>query len=132
MSDLTTNKILAAVLAVALVIVGLNAVMPELFEKKVPAKAGYAVTVAPEAGEVDDQLACVGAEGLDPEGERPHAEAPRRARSTASRTSRSSEAEGGRSRSSSRNSSTTDSGVRSSTGAPSLPRSGTAPVRASS
>jgi cytochrome c len=50
MSDLTTNKILAAILAVALVIVGLNAVMPELFEKKPPAKAGYAITVAPEAG----------------------------------------------------------------------------------
>ena len=50
MSDLTTNKILAAILAVALVIVGLNAVIPELFDKTPPAKAGYAITVAPEAG----------------------------------------------------------------------------------
>lgn len=48
MSDLTTNKILAAVLAVALVIVGLNAVIPELFEKTPPAKPGYAITVAAE------------------------------------------------------------------------------------
>jgi cytochrome c len=48
MNDLTTNKILAAVLAVALVIVGLNAVMPELFEKTPPTKAGYAITVAPD------------------------------------------------------------------------------------
>jgi cytochrome c len=57
MSDLTTNKILAAILAVALVIVGLNAVIPELFEKTPPTKAGYAITVAPEAaggGEVAD------------------------------------------------------------------------------
>jgi cytochrome c len=50
MSELTTNKILAAILAVALVIVGLNAVIPELFEKTPPAKAGYAIAVAPEAG----------------------------------------------------------------------------------
>jgi cytochrome c len=57
MSDLTTNKILAAILAVALVIVGLNAVIPELFEKTPPTKAGYAITVAPDAaggGEVAD------------------------------------------------------------------------------
>jgi cytochrome c len=57
MSDLTTNKILAAILAVALVIVGLNAVIPEMFEKTPPTKAGYAITVAPEAaggGEVAD------------------------------------------------------------------------------
>jgi cytochrome c len=57
MSDLTTNKILAAILAVALVIVGLNAVMPEIFEKTPPAKAGYAITVAPDTsggGEVAD------------------------------------------------------------------------------
>ncbi len=39
MSDLTTNKILAAVLAVALVIVGLNAVIPELFRED-PADQG--------------------------------------------------------------------------------------------
>jgi cytochrome c len=50
MSDLTTNKILAAILAMALVIVGLNAVMPELFEKTPPAKPGYLIAVAPEAG----------------------------------------------------------------------------------
>jgi cytochrome c len=57
MNDLTTNKILAAILAVALVIVGLNAVLPELFEKTPPTKVGYAITVAPEAtggGEVAD------------------------------------------------------------------------------
>jgi hypothetical protein len=46
MSDLTTNKILAAVLAMALVIVGLNAVIPEFFQKTPPAKPGYAVAVA--------------------------------------------------------------------------------------
>jgi cytochrome c len=58
MNDLTTNKILAAILAVALLIVGLNAVIPELFEKTPPTKAGYAITVAPDAtaggGEVAD------------------------------------------------------------------------------
>jgi len=57
MSDLTTNKILAAILAVALVIVGLNAVIPEFFEKTPPTKAGYAITVAPDTaggGEVAD------------------------------------------------------------------------------
>lgn len=46
MSDLTTNKILAAVLAMALVIVGLNAVIPEFFQKTPPAKPGYAIAVA--------------------------------------------------------------------------------------
>src|SRR5271168_5254092 len=50
MSDLTTNKILAAILAVALVIVGLNAVMPEIFEKTPPAKAGYAIAVEADTG----------------------------------------------------------------------------------
>ncbi len=57
MSDLTTNKILAAILAVALLIVGLNAVIPELFETSPPTKVGYAITVAPDAaggGEVAD------------------------------------------------------------------------------
>ncbi len=46
MNDLTTNKILAAVLAMALVIVGLNSVIPEFFQKTPPAKPGYAVAVA--------------------------------------------------------------------------------------
>ena len=47
MSDLTTNKILAAVLAMALVIVGLNAVIPEFFQKTPPAKPGYATLPLP-------------------------------------------------------------------------------------
>ena len=46
MSDLSTNKALAAVLATALVIVGLNAVIPEFFQKKPPAKPGYLIAVA--------------------------------------------------------------------------------------
>jgi len=50
MSDLTTNKILAAILATALVIVGLNAIIPEFFQKTPPAKPGYLIAVAPEAG----------------------------------------------------------------------------------
>jgi cytochrome c len=49
MSDLTTNKVLAAILATALVIVGLNAVIPEFFQKTPPAKPGYLIAVAPEA-----------------------------------------------------------------------------------
>jgi cytochrome c len=48
MSDLTTNKILAAILATALVIVGLNAVIPEFFQKTPPAKPGYLIAVAPD------------------------------------------------------------------------------------
>lgn len=46
MSDLSGNKILAALLTVALVIVALNAVIPELFQKTPPAKPGYMIAVA--------------------------------------------------------------------------------------
>ncbi len=48
MSDLSTNKMLAAVLATGLVIVGLNAVIPEIFQKTPPAKPGYLIAVAPD------------------------------------------------------------------------------------
>ncbi|MEO8927431.1 MAG: cytochrome c family protein [Caulobacteraceae bacterium] len=59
MSDLSTNKILAAVLVTGLVIVGLNAVIPEFFQKTPPTKPGYAIAVAPDlagggAAEVPD------------------------------------------------------------------------------
>ncbi len=50
MSDLSTNKVLAAVLTTALVIVGLNAVIPEFFQKTPPAKPGYLIAVAPDVG----------------------------------------------------------------------------------
>lgn len=50
MSDLSTNKILGAGLGTALVIALLAVGMPMLFQKTPPAKAGYAVTVAPDAG----------------------------------------------------------------------------------
>ncbi len=50
MNDLSGNKIMAALLTVALVIVGLNAVIPELFQKTPPAKPGYLIAVAADAG----------------------------------------------------------------------------------
>lgn len=49
MSALTTNKILGAGLATALVIAGLAVVVPMAFEKSPPVKAGYAIAVAPDA-----------------------------------------------------------------------------------
>ena len=48
MSNLSINKMLAAGLATALVIVGLNAVIPEFFQKTPPAKPGYLIAVAPD------------------------------------------------------------------------------------
>ena len=57
MNDLSGNKIMAALLTVALVIVGLNAVIPELFQKTPPAKPGYLIAVAEDTaggGEAPD------------------------------------------------------------------------------
>jgi cytochrome c len=51
MSDLTFNKIAGAVLATGLAIVGLREVSAIVFEPHQPAKMGYAVEVAEEAGE---------------------------------------------------------------------------------
>ena len=50
MSELTVNKYLGAGLATALVIAGLSVIPPMFFEKQPPAKPGYAIAVAPEAG----------------------------------------------------------------------------------
>jgi cytochrome c len=51
MSDeLSTNKIAGAALGTGLVIAILAIVTPMLFEHEPPAKPGYAITVAPEAG----------------------------------------------------------------------------------
>jgi cytochrome c len=51
MSDeLSTNKIAGAALGTGLVISILAIVTPMLFEREPPAKPGYAITVAPEAG----------------------------------------------------------------------------------
>src|SRR5271156_6749018 len=51
MSDeLSTNKIAGATLGTALVIAILAIVTPMLFQQEPPAKPGYAITVAPEAG----------------------------------------------------------------------------------
>src|SRR5665213_780708 len=48
MSDLTTNKILGAGLATALVLAGLGIVVPMFFQKIPPAKPGYLIAVAPD------------------------------------------------------------------------------------
>ena len=48
MSDLTTNKILGAGLATALVVAALSIGVPMLFKKTPPAKPGYLIAVAPE------------------------------------------------------------------------------------
>jgi cytochrome c len=48
MSDLTTNKILGAGLATALVLAGLWIVVPMFFQKTPPAKPGYLIAVAPD------------------------------------------------------------------------------------
>jgi cytochrome c len=50
MSDLTVNKFLGAGLAAGLVIAALAVVPPMIFEKKPPAKAGYAITAVEEGG----------------------------------------------------------------------------------
>lgn len=50
MSELTTNKILGAGLATALVLAGLGVVLPMFSEKTPPTKPGYLIAVAPEAG----------------------------------------------------------------------------------
>jgi cytochrome c len=50
MSELSTNKILGATLGTALVISILAIVTPMLFEQEPPAKSGYAIAVATEAG----------------------------------------------------------------------------------
>jgi cytochrome c len=50
MSDLTVNKILGAGLGTALVISGLAIIVPMFFAKTPPAKPGYAIAVAAEAG----------------------------------------------------------------------------------
>lgn len=50
MSDLTTNKILGAGLATALVIVGLGVGTPMLFKKSPPAKPGDLIAVTVETG----------------------------------------------------------------------------------
>ena len=50
MSDLTFNKIAGAVLATGLAIVGLGQLSSGVFSKEPPAKPGYAVEVAQEAG----------------------------------------------------------------------------------
>ncbi|MFI4933951.1 MAG: c-type cytochrome [Caulobacterales bacterium] len=50
MADLTFNKIAGAVLATGLVIFGLQNLSNILFEKHPPAKPGYAIAVAEEAG----------------------------------------------------------------------------------
>ncbi len=88
--------------------------------------------VTAQAGEVDGERTGIGPEGLQPQGQGPHAGALRCASPSAASTRRRSESDGARSRTSSRNSRTTDSSVRSSTGGPSDPKSTTAPVRGSS
>ncbi|MEO8812664.1 MAG: cytochrome c family protein [Caulobacteraceae bacterium] len=50
MSELTGNKIIGAALATALVLVGLGVVVPKFFEAPPPAKPGYLIAVAEEAG----------------------------------------------------------------------------------
>jgi cytochrome c len=50
MSDLTFNKVAGAALATGLAIFGLRELTNELFEYHAPAKAGYAITPAVEAG----------------------------------------------------------------------------------
>ena len=50
MSDLRVNKILGAVLATGLVILGLQQVSELVFATKAPAKPGYAIAVVEEAG----------------------------------------------------------------------------------
>jgi cytochrome c len=50
MSDLGFNKIAGAVLATGLAVIGLHLVSNAVFETKPPAKPGYAVTIAEEAG----------------------------------------------------------------------------------
>lgn len=50
MSDLRVNKILGAVLATGLVILGLQQVSELVFQTKAPEKAGYAIAVVEESG----------------------------------------------------------------------------------
>ena len=55
MSDLRVNKILGAVLATGLVILGLQQVSELAFATKAPAKPGYAIAVVEEAGGGSDK-----------------------------------------------------------------------------
>ncbi len=59
MSDLTFNKVAAAVLATGLAIVGLRELSSGIFASKAPEKPGYAIEVAAEAGAGDAAAADV-------------------------------------------------------------------------
>jgi len=59
MSDLTFNKVAAAVLATGLAIVGLRELSSGVFASKAPEKPGYAIEVAAETGGADAAVADV-------------------------------------------------------------------------
>ncbi|HEX4740656.1 MAG TPA: cytochrome c family protein [Caulobacteraceae bacterium] len=48
MSDLSTNKVLGAILGAALLTVGLGVIVPEFFPLEPPAKQGYKIEVPPD------------------------------------------------------------------------------------
>jgi cytochrome c len=48
MSELSTNKVMGAVLSAALLTVGLGVIVPEFFPETPPAKSGYAVAIPVE------------------------------------------------------------------------------------